>query len=156
MNFGAGPVAEPTAKQGPLSSTPDNAEYPSDNDQALQNALRRAMLAEAAAAKSMAVLRQAEQLLQRLQAERVQALARARTADQRAAEAELGLRQLRELTEADRVELEAAILRASEAMAEIEDARRRAEDAEWRAVRAEARIEQLLKATQGQAPERQS
>ena len=88
----------------------------SDLIEALKEALSRAFLAEATIVKSRSVLRQAEQLLQRLQAERDQALARARIADQRAAEAEQGLSQLRELAAADRVELEAAILRASDAM----------------------------------------
>ena len=148
---GVGAVLNPKAKEGWHALAGENGDAQMELMTDLQDAVSRADQAEAATVKLRAVLRQAEQLLQRLHIEREEAVTRARIANQRAAEAEQGLNQMRELVAADRVELEAAILRASEAMGEIEESRRRAEDAEWRAVRAEARIEQMFKAAHGQA-----
>lgn len=108
----------------------------------------RAARAEATIAESMSVLRQAEQMLQRFKDKRSAPLPRER--DQEAGQ-EAAIPPERCATRRDGAELDAAIERASQALAELDTVKRRALDAEWRAARAEARVEQLLKATKAPA-----
>ncbi|HYF09054.1 MAG TPA: hypothetical protein VD970_15635 [Acetobacteraceae bacterium] len=141
-------MAEHATARG-LATDGDAARPAPELQDALRLAEARAARAEARIAEALGILRHAERLLRHLQRERDDAMGRAAAAISRAEAAE---QQARDVVLADRTELDAAIIRASDSLAELDEAQNRALEAEWRAARAEARIQHLLRMLQQHAP----